>query len=112
MESILTSIKKQLGPDVQDEYFDPEIIMHINTTFFTLWQLGVGPAEGFYIEDASTTWNEFIENPVECAPVKSYMYAKARLIFDPPQNAGHIKCLENTVSEFEWRLNHQADYFS
>ena len=109
MESILTSIKKMLGPSMEDDYFDPDIIMHINTVFFTLKQLGVGPAEGFFIEDASTTWSEYIENPIEHNAVKSYMYAKVKLIFDPPQNSAHIKCLENTVSEFEWRLNHEVE---
>ena len=112
MESILTSIKKMLGPSSEDTHFDPDIIMHINTVFFTLKQLGVGPTEGFYIEDSSTTWDEFIEDPVKCNPVKTYMYAKVRLVFDPPQNASHIKCLENIVSEFEWRLNHEAEYSS
>lgn len=109
MESILTSVKKMLGPSMQDDYFDPDIIMHINTTFFTLKQLGVGPEEGFFIEDASTTWNEFIDDPVKCNPVKSYMYAKVRLIFDPPQNSGVKQCLENTVSEYEWRLKHEVE---
>ncbi len=109
MESILTSIKKMLGPTVEDNYFDPDIIMHLNSTFMILKQLGVGPAEGFFIEDASTTWDEFLDNPVECNAVKTYMYAKAKLVFDPPQNSAHIKCLENTVSEFEWRLHHEVE---
>lgn len=109
MESILTSIKKMLGPSATDDYFDPDIIMHINTTFFTLKQLGVGPTAGFFIEDASTTWDEFLDDPVECNAVKTYMYAKVKLVFDPPQNASHIKCLENIVSEYEWRLNHEEE---
>lgn len=112
MESILTSIKKMLGPGVTDTYFDPDIIMHINSTFLVLKQLGVGPVEGFYIEDSSATWDEFIEDPVECSGVKTYMYAKAKLVFDPPSNASHIKCLESTVSEFEWRLKHEAELSS
>lgn len=105
MESILTSIKKMLGPSFDDDHFDPDIIMHINTTFFTLRDLGVGPAEGFFIEDASTTWSEFLDDSVACNAVKTYMYAKVKLVFDPPQNASHIKCLENIVSEYEWRLH-------
>jgi len=109
MESILTSIKQMLGPSADDTHFDPDIIMHINTVFFSLKQLGVGPAEGFFIEDASTTWSEYIENPVEHNAVKTYMYAKVKLVFDPPQNPAHIKCLEQTVSEFEWRLNFDAE---
>ena len=109
MDSILTSIKKMLGIPQEYDAFDVDIIMHINSVFMVLKQMGVGPAEGFYIEDKNSTWDEYIEDPVECNAVKTYMYAKVRLIFDPPQNSAHIKCLEQTVSEFEWRLNFNAE---
>lgn len=109
MDSILTSIKKMLGPGVDDTHFDPDIIMHINSVFMILKQLGIGPVAGFFIEDSSSTWDEYIEDPIECNAVKTYMYAKVKLIFDPPQNSAHIKCLEQTVSEFEWRLNFDAE---
>ena len=110
MDSILTSIKKQLGPSAQETYFDPDIIMFINSMFLALRQMGVGPEEGFYIENDSETWDEFIEDDVVfCNAVRTYMYAKVKLVFDPPSNASHIKCLEQTVSEFEWRLKHEAE---
>lgn len=109
MESILTSIKKMLGIPEEYDAFDVDIIMHINTVFMALRQMGIGPAEGFYIEDKSTTWDEYIEDPIECNAVKTYMYAKVRLIFDPPQNSAHIECLKQTVSEFEWRLHFDAE---
>ena len=112
MESILTSIKKMLGIPEEYDAFDVDIIMHINTVFMALRQMGVGPTEGFYIEDKSATWAEFIEDPIECNAVKTYMYAKVRLIFDPPQNSAHIECLKQTVSEFEWRLNWDAELSS
>lgn len=112
MESILTSIKKMLGIPEEYDAFDVDIIMHINTVFMALRQMGVGPTEGFYIEDKSATWDEFIEDPMECNAVKTYMYAKVRLIFDPPQNSAHIECLKQTVSEFEWRLNFAAELSS
>lgn len=109
MESILTSIKKMLGIPEEYDAFDVDIIMHINTVFMALRQMGIGPDEGFYIEDKSATWDEYIEDPIECNAVKTYMYAKVRLIFDPPQNSAHIECLKQTVSEFEWRLNFDAE---
>lgn len=109
MESILTSIKKLLGMPEDYTAFDEDIIMHINSVFMVLKQLGVGPADGFFIEDDSTTWADYIENPREWHAVKTYIYAKVRLIFDPPQNSAHIKCLEQTVAEFEWRLNLEAE---
>lgn len=109
MESILTSIKKLLGMPKEYTAFDQDVIMHINSVFMVLKQLGVGPSEGFFIEDDSTTWSEYIEDPLKWHAVKTYMYAKVRLIFDPPQNSSHIKCLEQTVAEFEWRLKHESE---
>lgn len=109
MESILTSIKKLLGIPADYTAFDEDIIMHINSVFMVLNQLGVGPADGFFIEDDSTTWADYIQNPRKWHAVKTYIYAKVRLIFDPPQNSAHIKCFENTIAEFEWRLNFEAE---
>lgn len=109
MESILTSIKKMLGISEDCEDFDPDIIMHINTVFTVLRQLGVGPEEGFFIEDSSAVWQDFISDPVAYNAVKTYLYAKVRLIFDPPQNSAHIECLKQIVSEYEFRLNIEAE---
>lgn len=109
MESILISIKKLLGMPKEYTAFDQDVIMHINSVFMVLKQLGVGPSQGFFIEDDSTTWDEYIEDPLKWHAVKSYMYAKVRLIFDPPQNSSHIKCLEQAVAEFEWRLKHESE---
>ena len=112
MESILTSIKKMLGVPEEYDAFDVDIIMHINSVFMVLKQMGVGPSEGFYIEDKTMLWEDYIDDPIECNAVKTYMYAKVRLIFDPPQNSAHIECLKQTVSEFEWRLNFAAELSS
>ena len=109
MDSILTSVKKMLGITEEYTHFDADIIMHINSVFVVLKQMGVGPNEGFFIEDKTSTWDEFIEDAYECNAVKTYMYAKVRLIFDPPQSSSHIKCLEDTVKEFEWRLHWEAE---
>ena len=109
MESILTSIKKMLGITEEYTHFDQDLIMHINSVFLVLKQMGVGPEEGFFIEDKEMFWEDYIADPVECNAVKTYMYAKVRLIFDPPQSSAHIECLKNTVSEFEWRLHWDAE---
>lgn len=108
MESILTSIKKLLG--IQEEYtnFDNDIIMHINSTFSTLTQLGVGPSNGFIIKDKSSTWDEFIsDNRLEC--VKSYVYLKVRLLFDPPSTSAVMDSINRQITEYEWRLNVTAE---
>ena len=105
MESILTSIKKMLGIDESYTHFDMDIIMHINSAFFSLTQIGVGPAGGFSITDDSQTWDEFIPENQRIDAVKSYVYAKVRLLFDPPSNSSLIKLLESQIAEFEWRLS-------
>ena len=111
MESILTSIKLLLQVPEDYEHYDPQIIMHINSVFSVLRQLGVGPAKGFRIEDKTSTWSDFITETDDLTfeSVKSYVYAKVRLIFDPPASSAHIQALKDTVSEFEFRLNVDAE---
>ena len=108
MESILTSVKKLLGITEEYDHFDADLIMHINSVFMILTQLGVGPAEGFTIEDETTSWNEFVgDSLIEC--VKSYMHLKVKLLFDPPLSSAHIESINRMISEFEWRLNVAVD---
>ena len=109
MESILTSVKKMLGITEEYDCFDADIIMHINTVFMVLTQLGVGPASGFYIEDDTATWEDFLEDPTKLQMVKSYMYLKVRLLFDPPASSVIVECMKESIKEFEWRLNVAVD---
>lgn len=109
MDSILLWVEKSIGIAEGDRHFDPDIIAHINSAFKVLKQLGVGPTKGFAIMDETAVWSDFIEDPVELAGVMSYMYAKVKLIFDPPLSATHKEALEETVNEFEWRLNLDAE---
>ena len=109
MESILTSIKKLLSIAEECTDFDTDVIIHINSVFDDLRQIGVGPPEGFYIEDASVNWDEYILSPVKYQRVKSYMYLKLRLIFDPPQNSAHLASIKEQIRELEWRLNFDAE---
>ena len=105
MESILTSIKKMLGITEEYKQFDPDIIMHINSVFMILNQLGVGPSEGFRINDEYATWNEFISDDENLELVKSYMVMKVKLLFDPPQSSIVMEATNRMISEAEWRLN-------
>ena len=109
MESILTSVKKLLGIAEEYEQFDADLIMHINTVFMILTQLGVGPAQGFIIEDKSTDWTEFIEDPVQLQALKSYMYLRVKVIFDPPLSSSVLESMNRMIAEFEWRLRLGAD---
>lgn len=109
MESILTSIKKLLGITEEYTQFDDDIIMHINSVFMILTQLGVGPSEGFMIEDDSSCWTDFIEDRLKLQAVKSYMYLKVKLLFDPPLSSAVIESTNRLISEYEWRLNAEFD---
>jgi hypothetical protein len=103
--SILTSTKKVLGIDADYDAFDDDIIMHINSVFFTLNQLGVGPTAGYMIEDATETWDAFIGNDPNLNAIKTYVYLRVRLLFDPPTTSYVITALNEQVKELEWRLN-------
>ncbi len=110
MESILTSIKKMLGIAEEYKQFDADIIMHINSVFTTLRQLGVGPSEGFYIENETVEWMDFIQDLTKLQAVKSYVYLKVRLLFDPASlGAATLAAYERQIQEFEWRLNLEAE---
>lgn len=110
MESILTSIKKLLGIEAEYEHFDPDIIMHINSTFMILNQLGVGPVDGFFIEDETSVWTDFLPATAKLEAVKSYIYLKVKLLFDPTaMTAALTESINQQIKELEWRLNVAAE---
>lgn len=108
-ESILASIKKLLGITDDNTSFDMDIIIHINTTFMILSQLGVGPIEGFRIKDKKTKWNEFISEDDKLDDVITYVYLKVKLIFDPPISSTVIEANKQMINELEWRLNVEVE---
>lgn len=104
-QSILISTKKILGIAEDYTVFDLDILTHINTAFSTLTQLGVGPPEGFMIEDEESVWTDFISNDIQYHAVKSYVFLKVRQLFDPPTTSYLIAATEKQIEELEWRLN-------
>ena len=112
MENILDSIKKLLGIDEADLNFDQELIMHINSVFMVLNQLGVGPVGGFKISSNEEVWTDFIGTRLDLESVKSYIYLKVRLLFDPPQNSFLVGSIEKQIEEFEWRLQVQVEPYA
>lgn len=104
-DSILNSIKKALGPDDSDTSFNPELIMFINSVFGILYQLGVGPKDCPYsITDENNTWDEFMQGD-QIETVKSYMFVKVKLLFDPPSSSFVLNSYQELAKEFEWRCN-------
>lgn len=110
MDSILTSVKKMLGIAEEYEQFDADVIMHINSAFMILTQLGVGPSEGFSIEDNSAIWSDFIQDSTNIESVKSYVYLRVKLLFDSTSlGSPVIEAMNRQISELEWRLNIEAE---
>jgi len=111
--NILGTIKSLLGISNDDNGFDNEIITYINSVFAILTQLGVGPIEGFSVLDASENWTNFL---VDTNPnfelIKTYIYTKVRLMFDPPQNSFLVDALKQQISELEWRIELNASVVS
>ena len=108
--SILASIRKMGG---YDEYFNPDLIIHINTTFAKLNQIGVGPKDGFYIEDDTATWSDYTDNLVLQHMVKTYMDLQVKLLFDTSTASSYqIDLMKEQSAELEWRLNAVVDFKS
>ena len=108
-DSILTSIKKLLGITEEYKHFDADIIIHINSVFMILKQLGVGPPDGFSISDETPVWSDFIDNSSDIESVKSYVYLKVKLLFDPPLSSAAMDAMKQLISELEWRLTLAAE---
>lgn len=109
LDSILLSVKKSLGIEPDYNQFDPDLIMNINTAFFNLNQLGIGPEEGFYITGDSETWSSFTPSIARLQAVKTYVQLQTKLIFDPPGTSFVLDSLKKKIDELEWRLLVEAE---
>ena len=111
MDSILTSIKKLLGITEEYEHFDTDLIIYINSVFSILAQLGIGPKDGFSIRDKTSKWSDFLNDKDDkrLEMIKSYVYMKVKLMFDPPTNSSLLESMTRFTNEFEWRANVVVD---
>lgn len=103
--SILDSIKKLLGLEPDYPAFDQDIILHINSVFSLLHQIGASPLEGVTISDSSALWEMYIGDRANVNFVKTYTYLKVRLWFDPPATSFALSNMQEQVKELEWRLS-------
>ena len=108
-DSILTSIKELLGLEKDCDDFNTDIIIHINSALMVLTQLGIGPSTGFFITDKYAVWKDFISDLSRIEGIKTYIYLKVKLVFDPPQSAAGIESFNQMIKELEWRLNIAAE---
>lgn len=105
LDSILNTIKKLLGIDVDDTSFDDDIIILINSSMLSLSQMGIGPPNGFIVTSSVDKWTDYIsDNIINLEGVKTYLYLKVKLTFDPPTNSTVIEAMKKTIEELEWRM--------
>ena len=104
-ESILNSVKKTLNLAEDFTSFDADVILHINSVLSTLNQLGIGPEEGYMIEGSDETWVTFFGSDPRLNNVKSYIYLRVRMLFDPPTTGYHTQAMQEQIKEMEWRIN-------
>lgn len=105
-DSILNSIKKLIGLDPDYTEFDTDLIIHINSVFLDLEQLGAGSQDGFFIDGSTETWEDFLpDDPLVLNSIKSYMYLKVKKLFDPPTSSSAMDSLNSLIDRFEWRIN-------
>lgn len=109
-DDILASVKDAVGVGVDDTAFDEEILLHINTVFVALRQLGVGPDTAF-IADEDSLWTDFLDNQKILPMIKSYVVLRVRLLFDPPNSSSFNEAIKNSIAEYEWRLQMECDTY-
>lgn len=107
-DSILNSVKLQLGILPEYTVFDQQLILAINTAFSILHQLGVGPKDGYAIEDESNRWDEVVTKQ-SLNMVKSYVFLKVKLLFDPPATSFVLEAYNKQLAEMEWRINSEVE---
>lgn len=107
--SILDTIKKMLGDDLMDTAFDVDIIVQINSALFILRQVGLNIPDGFIVTGTEQTWKDLLGTNYNLEIIKSYIYLKTKLVFDPPASATVFNAYEKTIAEYEWRIEHETD---
>ena len=109
MESVLTSVKKNLGIEEDDESFDVEVVTHINAAIMRLMTLGVGPTSGLIVSDKTTPWSELLGERTDLEGAKLYIYLKVRMLFDPPTSSYVLDAMKRQADELESILNMLAE---
>ena len=110
-DSILTTVKKLIGLDEEYDAFDQDILIYINSILFELEQIGLKSKEGFVLSDKTAVWLDYTDNERILNVLKPYVYLKTKLLFDPPTSSIAMNALEMQISEYEWRINSEAECY-
>lgn len=109
IESILSSVKRNLGIMEDYDHFDEDLIIHINSALSILTQVGVGPEAGFAITDKNSKWSDFMGDDKRLNMVQQFVYVRVKYLFDPPQAAATLDALKQTADELIWRIEVAAN---
>ena len=107
--SILKTIRRMIGPDEDYEYFDTDLIIHINSAFSRLCQLGVGPERPFHITGDEETWCQFMDCG-NMEDIKQFVYLSVKCIFDPPASSTVLNAYKEQINKLEWLLKEVAQF--
>jgi len=114
--SILEDVRKNILGSTDDTFYDKRLIDDINTIFMLLYQKGIGPSDhAFSIGDSTETWHDFLsssENELDYQAVRTYMYKKVQLLFDPPSNSVLYEAMNSIIDELEWHMMNESEGFT
>lgn len=108
-DSILITIATSIGLSADyltdNEAFNEELIISINTQLNKLNQLGIG-TPGFAITGDTEVWADFlVDVPAEKQwMTKQYVRLNTKRSFDPPNSGILSSQLDNELKELEFRL--------
>lgn len=107
-DSILNTIKKMLGVDADYTAYDVDIIVNINSSLATLSQLGAGPSGGFQIDSKDDEWSDYFTDIIERSSSITFVYLKAKIVFDPPASSTVLEAYQRSIDELSWRIRENA----
>ena len=103
-DSVLLSTKQMLGISPEDTSFDVNVLMNINTALTILMELGLTEVEDQLVTDDKMTWDDLLGGRTDIEYVKTYVYQKVKMIFDPPTSTAAIDAMQRSINELEWRI--------
>lgn len=106
-DSILLSVKKMLGITGDYNYFDNDIIMHINTVISILKQMGL--KTDLVVANEKQTWRKLYGDDDIYGFIKTFVYLRVKLLFDPPASSSVSDAINRQIQELEWRIYSELD---
>ena len=104
-DSILLTVKDQIGIDRKNTDFDRDLIMCVNPILYILYQEGLTD-DNYEIQDDTATWDEILleeRTPQALNVMVKWVGLRTKLLFDPPTSSVLLQALKDQAAELEWR---------